>query len=110
MKKKLIFLFTTLERSQTTFMATIQYNIPTRQCRGSKNWRDMPSEEVKKMVQMQHQWDRNEQPQLEDGFFVPNLVRTRFHANEMEETKELFGNIVPEDRKIFMMVVRTKNI
>lgn len=91
-------------------MEFIQYRMPIRECRGSKNWGDMPAEEVKKMIQMQNQWDNNEQKQLDDSFFVPNLVRTRFHSNDIEETKELCGNAVPEDKKMFVMLVRTKNV
>jgi hypothetical protein len=91
-------------------MEVIQYTIPVRQCRGSKNWGDMPAEEAQKMVQMQNRWDQHEQKRLEDAFFVPNSSRILLNMTELEDAKDLFGNTSTEDKKLFTMWARMKQI
>lgn len=91
-------------------MEVIEHRIPVRQCRGSKNWGDMSPEEAQKMSQMQNRWDQHEQKQLDDAFFVPNSSRILLTTYQIEDAKELFGNISVEDKKLFTMWVRMKQI
>lgn len=87
-------------------MEVIQYRMPI--CK-LENWRDIPPEEVKKMIQMQNRWDQHEQKHLDDAFFVPNRSRILFNTCEIEDAKELFGNTSTEDKKLFIMWARMKH-
>lgn len=64
----------------------------------------------KKMIQMQNRWNQHEQKQLDDPFFVPNRSQILLTSCYIQDGKELVGNTLSEEKKLFNMWARMKKI